>query len=396
MDSDYFQIVGRQFGFDDKTVELMKKVYTELCSACPAKSKQEIDWIYARIMGGLVYDDNKEMWDSTAGDALSEIKLSSFTNENYIDNVFDGMSEEEIYTEILGLTKSEYNYLKYKVRVQHEISGYEREMDYDSIIKDKKSFKDNMEKALGKTISDDEFKSLWNEQYYMMKDKGDFAHQMITSAAILATDMDKNSVTSDLYFGIYHGTEINLMNVFSPVAFDIFQYGDRDELREDMSGWLGDAVLSDGAGGMALQLVLGSEIIISISETLDSITDSIESVLDRTQENEKEYDSVSFGNGDYMSDLDAENITCMMKTYGLSYMEAVAKYYDGLGKDYTRAEYFLLYNDIDEIKRKIYAQYKGDRTSDYVGMEEIEAYLRNVSPEAYKFIECLEEGKNAM
>lgn len=62
----------------------------------------------------------------------------------------------------------------------------------------------------------------------------------------------------------------------------------------------------------------------------------------------------SIGNDDYKADLDAVNITELMKT-GLSYQEATNRYYADLGKGtYTRADKFLEYKDLDDIKSTIY------------------------------------------
>ena len=79
------------------------------------------------------------------------------------------------------LTDSEYEYLKYKVRIQHGGYGY-----YNSIDRENRpQYKETMETGLGRKITDDEFKKLWNSQIDAFKGKTDFAHQYITMATHL-------------------------------------------------------------------------------------------------------------------------------------------------------------------------------------------------------------------
>ena len=76
----------------------------------------------------------------------------------------------------------------------------------------------------------------------------------------------------------------------------------------DMSGWLGDATLGDVP---------------------------------------------SFKNDDYISDLDAENVTSIMKKEGIRYEEAVEKYHRMLNSGETRASLFLKDNRYEDVEKEI-------------------------------------------
>lgn len=82
-----------------------------------------------------------------------------------------------------------------------------------------------------------------------------------------------------------------------------------DEKREDMAGWLGDTTLKGKNG-----------------------------------------EQPSFGEDDYIADLDAANIANIMKNQKLSYLDAAKVYYNQVGNDYTRAEKFLDHTPLEEVK----------------------------------------------
>lgn len=114
----------------------------------------------------------------------------------------------------------------------------------------------------------------------------------------------------------------------------------------------------------------------------------------------------SIGNDDYKTDLDAVNITEMMKT-GLSYQEATNRYYADLGKGtYTRADKFLEYKDLDDIKSTIYDslvpkdyhELASGNSGYYVSKseEECEQYLKEHYSATADFITALENGQNEL
>ena len=114
----------------------------------------------------------------------------------------------------------------------------------------------------------------------------------------------------------------------------------------------------------------------------------------------------SIGNDDYKADLDAVNITELMKT-GLSYQEATNRYYADLGKGrYTRADKFLEYKDLDDIKSTIYDslvpkdyhELASGNSGYYVSKseEECEQYLKEHYSATADFITALENGQNEL
>lgn len=345
VEKEFIQMMEEQYGFDKKTAKIMLKVYDQLVKRYPNATQQEIDWRYTRLMGGFQYDGIE--WEQTAGLAT------------YYDSVLGQKKKTEAwyFMKYLEIPKEEYDFLRYKVRVQYAITGKgEEDSSYESIRKKYlPDYMKSMEKALGRKLSEEEFEQLWNEQSASMKGKGDYAHQQITTASILATDLSKSGILTDIYFG-----------------------GD-DAKREDMAGWLGDATL----------IPIGTAF-------------------------------PSFGPDDYIADLDAENITYIMKEENYSYWEACSKYYQEVGKDYTRAEKFLEHTDIDSVKKdifdnltrteiakenvipeysenwlteeeKIEAEVKrfDELTSEKGQMEK----LKEIAPDTYNFIKSLEEPK---
>ena len=114
----------------------------------------------------------------------------------------------------------------------------------------------------------------------------------------------------------------------------------------------------------------------------------------------------SIGNDDYKADLDAVNITEMMKT-GLSYQEAANQYYQAINAGtYTRADKFLKYKELDDIKLTIYESLvpKDYHSADlgspeyYISKsdEECEKYLQKHYSATADFITALENGQNEL
>ena len=169
---EYKETLKLQYGFDDKTARIIIKVRKNIYSD-PRIPDNEKDYVFTRLLGGLSYGHeensflNRFMWGNTAG--LGKEAQGEFLNIR------------EQLKEYGRLTDSEYEYLKYKVRIQHDGYGY-----YNSIDEgDRPQYKENMETALGRKITEDEFKKLWNSQIDAFKGKTDFAHQYITMATHL-------------------------------------------------------------------------------------------------------------------------------------------------------------------------------------------------------------------
>ena len=199
-DLNYKESLKVQYGFDDKTSRIIVKLKRNIYNNPKIRNDRK-DQVFARLLGGLSYgkeDDSfikKVMWNTTAGEG----------QENLEDHdVILTMREQ--YKEYGKLTDEEFEYLNYKVRIQHGNYGY-----YDDIEKDDRpKFKETMEKTLGYKLTDGEFKKMWNEQIDSFKGKTDFSHQYIT----IATHLYGKSRIPDLLGG--------------------------HEYTNNMSGWLGD------------------------------------------------------------------------------------------------------------------------------------------------------------
>lgn len=156
------------------------------------------------MLGGLVYGHeensllNQTMWNNTAGFGQLESQVPEFALK--IKGQFKKYGD---------LTDSEYNYLKYKVRIQHG--------DYSPLSDDNRlNYKKNMEVAIGHTLTEKEFNKLWNNQVDSFKSKTDFAHQYIT----MSTHLYRRPRFADLIGG--------------------------REKTNDISGWLGDTTSAAG------------------------------------------------------------------------------------------------------------------------------------------------------
>ena len=171
---EYKETLKLQYGFDDKTARIIIKARKNIYND-PRIPDNEKDYVFTRLLGGLYYDLNSGIegfgerfaWQNTAGAGLV-IGKRIITIDTQLK-------------EYGRLTDKEYEYLKYKVRIQHGNYGY-----YNSIDEKKlPQYKEAMETGLGRKITDEEFEKLWDSQIDAFKGKTDFAHQYITMATHL-------------------------------------------------------------------------------------------------------------------------------------------------------------------------------------------------------------------
>lgn len=151
---------------------------------------------------------------------------------------------------------------------------------------------------------------------------------------------------------LYTNLQQNVLNdIIAAVAF-----GD-DKNRMEMAGWLGDATIRGNDG------------------------------------------KTSFGNDDYIADLDAANIFEILKNNkSLSYDDVYREYYNMLNSGKTRAEMFLEHTDIEYVKRIILrllyplALFEADATEFEIVMN----HMRQFYPDTYNFIRNLEYNNQEM
>lgn len=199
----YKESLKVQYGFDDKTSRIIVKLKSNIYKDSRIKDDEK-DYVLTRLLGGLVYGHeensllNQTMWNNTAGFGQLESQVPEFALK--IKGQFKKYGD---------LTDSEYNYLKYKVRIQHG--------DYSPLSDDNRlNYKKNMEVAIGHTLTEKEFNKLWNNQVDSFKSKTDFAHQYIT----MSTHLYRRPRFADLIGG--------------------------REKTNDISGWLGDTTSAAG------------------------------------------------------------------------------------------------------------------------------------------------------
>ncbi len=199
----YKESLKVQYGFDDKTSRIIVKLKRNIYKDSRIKDDEK-DYVLTRLLGGLVYGHeensllNQTMWNNTAGFGQLESQVPEIALK--IKGQFKKYGD---------LTDSEYNYLKYKVRIQHG--------DYSPLSDDNRlNYKKNMEVAIGHTLTEKEFNKLWNNQVDSFKSKTDFAHQYIT----MSTHLYGRPRFADLIGG--------------------------REKTNDISGWLGDTTSAAG------------------------------------------------------------------------------------------------------------------------------------------------------
>ena len=105
-------ITEMNFTFDDAI--LIKSVYYRVCAAYPNDSRMLWAWRTARVLGGVVYDDQ-----SLGSRLWSEITGRAFT-----------CSESVFYTEILGFTPEEYSQISATITNNHNICASQQLTDF--------------------------------------------------------------------------------------------------------------------------------------------------------------------------------------------------------------------------------------------------------------------------
>lgn len=120
----------------------------------------------------------------------------------------------------------------------------------------------------------------------------------------------------------------------------------------------------------------------------------------------------SMGNADYKGDLDAVNITNIMKEKNVSYVAASNYYYNQLEEKadpntdkMTRSELFLKSTDINHVKKEIFdmvplktvpaSNKDGYRYASRTDEEKL-AYIKEHYPDSYNFLRSLEERDNQL
>ena len=297
-EKEYKEVLMKDFGFDERTANLILKVKRALDKKFAHLSKEKRFYIFNRIIGDRHY--YKLKWKGTAG-SLGDYfykEVEATDNFGISQNIRTAYSLEEIYKE-LGLTKKEYTQLMYELDIQHRFSGEEAyEGNYmrdEELKKFKKEFAE-YKRVYGEHLTEADFIKKWNrdrrdDAYH---GKGDFTHQSIT----MATNLYKN-----------HSRLAN-------IAGSMYNPREPHKVTNDLAGWLGDTT-------------------------------------------NKAFKKPSMNGDDYKADLDAVNILHLYnKDKSRDYIEVINEYYRRIRKgELNRAKMFkenLGLKYIEDGIRKVY------------------------------------------
>lgn len=330
--SSMISIFQEQFGFDFKAASILYQIYSNIQNKYKDLSIIEQDWYFTRALSQLGGYNNKSV-------KLFFIIYETDAWKKGAGIVYKYDNEKNFFCEELKITEEDYNYIRFMIRLQHFITSDSEQYSYDAVLelknKDKdqfKEWKENMEKAFGKKLSDDEYIDQYKEIYYRVKDTGDCSHMLYTIASNL---IDKGK-----------GVDNSWNN---PGASEL-SWSSKEE-RKDITGWLGDAVY--------------------------------------TGDNNK----VSFGNDDFIADLDADNISHRILN-GLDLSTAMEKYYQSLSlgnEDVLRTKEFLTNNSYEDVEETIFKRIKVKDINDdrKKTMEDLKDNI--IYEDTYTFLEKLKQ-----
>ena len=295
----FSQLLKKQFGFDDKTADIMWKIYNQIQKKYKEKSQIERDWYFARAISQLGDYNNKKV-------SFGPFKMETHAWRKGAGWAYKYEEEEKFYCDNLGLSKEEYIYLRQMIRLQHFMCSSPEKFDIDAVkalyTDDKKEFaqwKSNMEQTTGKEFSDEEYIKYYKTLYESMGNKGDYSHMMYTISSNL---IEKG-----------HKVDNKWKNWGAPSMS-----WNSAEVRQDIVGWLGDAVYT------------GND------------------------------NQVSFGSDDYIADLDADNIANRVNdNQGL--MESMNQYYFDVSidnSDKLRTTEFLENNPYEDVESAVFERIK--------------------------------------
>ena len=275
---EFKQNLKKQYGFDEQTSDLLWKLYKNI----EKKEGGNTDYVYNRLVGGIIYNDENAQWNNSVLEYLKDIVKWNGTAGPGSTGGAKGYYSIEEQMNRFGLSGEKYEIVR------------------ASIVKQ-----------------------------YRDANKGkadiDFAHQSITTATNLYDN--KNRLAN--FEGLRKG-----------------HWGNSHQHTNDLSGWLGDVTIGNPPS-MNIQ--------------------------------------------DYKADLDAVNITSIMKNQRISYVAATNQYYDQLSTNsYSRESEFLKnMGGMEYVKKQIYKEAGINHQDDTQAME----MLKEKNNVAYQFIQDLSKEK---
>ena len=258
--------------------------------------------------------------------------------------MFELGKPDAFFCDALKMSDEDYKYLRYMLRMEQYICGDNELFDYNTVVgyyNNKENdvtfseWQEKMQEAFGREVTEEEYMEEYKAMYNSFENKGDFSHMLYTIAA--------NIIEEE------HGA-VNDYQMTSVVNLD---WSSKEE-RGDIAGWLGDAVYRGK--------LIGGE--------------------------------TSFGNDDYISDLDADNIVHRMDNAKGDMLTAMINYYNELDKenaDSIRTKEFLNNNGYENIEKKIFEKITV-RDNQRDGKETMEDIKDNATyKDTYQFLYKLKE-----
>lgn len=307
--SQFKDALKTQFGFDDKTVSVLYHIYDAIQTKYADLPQNERDWYFTRAISQMAGYNNKP---------INGVETHAWRNGAGTVFDYDITNEEEFFCTTLGIPREDYEYMRQMVRLQHEMCSSPTEYDEvhmnNMALDDFDKFsewKEKMENATNLTYTDGEYIEYFLSCYNRMADKGDFSHMLYTIST---------SLINEEYGAKAEWEGLDLIGMgWSDLA-----------TRQDIAGWLGDAVY--------------------LGANLSNL-------------------KTAFGNDDFISDLDADNIIHRMSN-GNDVIENITQYYKDIerGKaDDIRIGEFLTNNKFEDVASAILLRiYVEDKNGDEI------------------------------
>lgn len=334
-EKEYKEVLMKDFGFDERTANLILKLKRAIDKKFAHLSKEKRFYIFNRIIGARHYKGLK--WAGTAGDLMEY-----FYKEELLTTQFDKVKDlnlknklEDIYRQ-LGLSKKEYSQLMYELNNQHRFSG-EKASDGNEMLDNinNKSYKGNnfkeefaeYKRVYGEHLTEADFIEKWNRDRKAYYGTGDCTHQAIT----MATNLYNNYLRPANIVGLMYSSL------------------DSHKLTNELAGWRGDVT---------------SQVVKKPSMNCD----------------------------DYKADLDAVNILHLCnKDKSRNPIEVYNEYYKGIREGtINRAKMFKKIVGFKYIESEIQNKVLGNQGYLRLTNEE----LKEINPVGYNFIMNLKNENN--
>lgn len=228
----------QHFGFEKDAASIISNLETKIRALTPSPIMRA--YIFFRLLGGFVYGEESFMsgvqWYNTTGpiDNMSAAMV-------YVDGV--PSAEQNYVVGSIGLSDRDYRHLRYKVRVQNFICSGSASNEQKSAQTGKYETYMNTYNEATKDIYTDEnlfYSQVWGPQMKRMTQTVDFAHFCITVATHLGAQMNKGyGALANAFFSTAYAHAVSVYGV--------------DTTRCYFTGWLGDAVLSEGGKPTSLK-----------------------------------------------------------------------------------------------------------------------------------------------